>query len=94
MRIQVAGVLSAGTGEFDAARWLEEVPAALGLPQDKVQTTLNTLARDRKRTVLVQAVSYLRQRKLPDVVKAVNNLMACNKVLMLGPDRGAGLELC
>ena len=37
-------------------------------------------ARDRKRTVLVQAVSLLRQRKLDEVVKSLNNLLAANRV--------------
>ena len=30
--------------------------------------------------MLVQAVSLLRQHKLDDVVKSLNNLLACNKV--------------
>lgn len=37
-------------------------------------------ATSRKRNTLVQAVSYLRQRKMEDTVKALNNLVACNKV--------------
>ena len=42
--------------------------------------TLQAQGKDRKRTTLVQAVSHLRQRKSDEVVKSLNNLLACNKV--------------
>ena len=42
--------------------------------------TLQAQGKDRKRTTLVQAVSHLRQRKSEDVVKSLNNLLACSKV--------------
>lgn len=45
-----------------------------------MKATIEAQAGDRKRNVLVQAVSLLRQRKLDDVVKSLNNLLACNKV--------------
>ncbi len=46
----------------------------------QVIAAIEAQAGDRKRNVLVQAVSLLRQRKLDDVVKSLNNLLACNKV--------------
>ena len=72
-------MLGDGTGDFDAARYVEELPRELGLPQRRVDAALEALTKDRKRTVLVQAISYLRQRKLADAVKALNNLLAANK---------------
>lgn len=78
--VQVASVLSSGTGEFDADRILTELPALLGLPERRVKGVISGQASDRKRDVLVQAVSMLRQRKLDEAVKSLNNLLACNKV--------------
>lgn len=80
MHTQVAEVLGSGTGEFDEARLLEELPAQLHLPERRVKAAIAAQAGDRKRNVLVQAVSLLRQRKLDEVVKSLNNLLACNKV--------------
>lgn len=76
----MAEVLSNGTGEFDSERLLEELPSQLHLPERRVKAAIEAQAGDRKRNVLVQAVSLLRQRKLDDVVKSLNNLLACNKV--------------
>lgn len=73
-------MLSSGTGEFDEERLLQELPAALHLPERRVKAAIEAAAGDRKRNVLVQAVSLLRQRKLDEVVKSLNNLLACNKV--------------
>lgn len=77
---QVADVLSGGTGEFDEERLLRELPESLALPERRVRSAIEAQAGDRKRNVLVQAVSQLRQRKLDDAVKSLNNLLACNKV--------------
>ena len=76
---QLTKVLGDGSGEFDAPRLLEELPRELGLPQRRVTAAVEALTKDRKRTVLVQAISFLRQRKLADSVKALNNLLAANK---------------
>jgi len=73
-------VLSSGTGEFDEERLLHQLPKDLNLPEKKVHRAVEDQAKDRKRTTLVQAVSYLRQKKMDDTVKALNNLVACNKV--------------
>ncbi len=73
-------MLSSGTGEFDEERILRELPKQLSLPERRVKSVINGQASDRKRDVLVQAVSMLRQKKLNEVVKCLNNLLACNKV--------------
>ena len=80
---QVASALSSGTGDFDEERILKELPKQLSLPERRVKSVINGQASDRKRDVLVQAVSMLRQRKLDEVVKCLNNLLACNKVRRL-----------
>lgn len=84
LKSQVAEVLGGGTGEFDEERLLKELPEALQLPERRVRAAIEGQAGDRKRNVLVQAVSQLRQRKLDDVVKSLNNLLACNKVSLFG----------
>ena len=78
--VQIQSVLSSGTGEFDEERLLHQLPKELNLPEKKVHRAVEDQAKDRKRTTLVQAVSYLRQKKMDDTVKALNNLVACNKV--------------
>lgn len=78
--MQVQEILSNGSGNFDEERLLQQLPKDLHLPEKKVHRAVEEQAKDRKRTTLVQAVSYLRQRKMDDTVKALNNLVACNKV--------------
>jgi len=78
-------VLGDGSGEFDAPRLLEALPRELGLPGRRVSAAVEALTKDRKRTLLVQAISFLRQRKLADAVKALNNLLAANKARGRGP---------
>lgn len=76
----MADVLSSGTGEFDRQRFVEELPKKLGIKERRVKSALEGLAKDRKRTTLVQAISYLRQKKLGEAAKSLNNLLACHKV--------------
>ncbi|KAL6774241.1 hypothetical protein ACKKBG_A24285 [Auxenochlorella protothecoides x Auxenochlorella symbiontica] len=71
--------LTDGTGEFATDRIVEELPAALGIEVGKARKLVQELARDRRRTTLVQAVSFLRQKKYDDTVKALNNLLAVEK---------------
>ena len=77
-------MLSNGTGDFDEERLLHQLPKELNLPEKKVHRAVEEQAKDRKRSTLVQAVSYLRQKKMDDTVKALNNLVACNKVGLPG----------
>lgn len=78
--MQMANVLTNGTGEFDRTYFVDELPKKLGIKERRVKQALESLAKERKRTTLVQAVSYLRQKKLDDAVKSLNNLLACHKV--------------
>lgn len=85
-----------GTGEFDEERLLHQLPKELSLPENKVRRSVEEQAKDRKRNTLVQAVSYYRQRKMDDTIKALNNLVACNKVRLVThfvyPDMGSAPE--
>eukprot|EP00887_Chlorella_sp_A99_P004420 scaffold30.g4420.t1 len=54
-----------------------QLPADLGLEAAKARKVVEEQARDRKRTQLVQAVSYLRQRKLGEAAKSLNNVVSC-----------------
>lgn len=73
-------MLSNGTGDLDEERLLHQLPKELSLPEKKVKRAIEDQAKDRKRTTLIQAIAFYRQKKLEDTVKALNNLVACNKV--------------
>ena len=78
--MQVSDRLSDGTGEFDKERMLQKLPKQLGLSEWQVKTAIEGLAASRKQNVLVQGIAHLRNRKLPEVVHDLNNLLACNQV--------------
>lgn len=78
-RQKLEAVLTDGSGAFDASEVLEELPEKLGLEEKKVKELVKDVAGKRKRTTLVQAISYLRQKKLDDAVKDINNLVSCER---------------
>ena len=80
-RNEIVARLSDGTGEFDTDKLLRELPVELGLSEAKASTVVKELAGERKRTTLVQAVSMLRQKKVSDAVKNLNNLISCAAAL-------------
>jgi len=80
-RAEIFARLTDGTGDFDAEKFLTTLPADLGLEQSKATAVVKELAGERKRTTLVQAVSFLRQKKVADTVKSLNNLRACSAAL-------------
>ena len=87
-RSEISTKLTDGTGDFDGERMLVALPAELGLDAKKATEVVKELAGERKRTTLVQAVSFLRQRKVADVVKSLNNLRACGAALPgTGPEK-------
>ena len=59
---------------------LKKLPEQLGLNERQVKQAIEGLAASRKQTVLVQGIANLRARKLPEVIRDLNNLLACNKV--------------
>ncbi|KAL4860244.1 hypothetical protein ACK3TF_000429 [Chlorella vulgaris] len=76
-RTEVVTRLSDGTGNFDAERMLQQLPADLGIDAGKAAATVEELAKARKQTTLVQAISYLRQKQVSEAAKALNNLVSC-----------------
>jgi len=78
-RQKIEQILTDGTGNFNTDEILKELPEKLGLQEKKVQTIVSEVAGTRKRTTLVQAISYLRQKRLDEAVQNVNNLVACNR---------------
>lgn len=80
-RQEIAARLSDGTGNFDAEKLLHQLPADLGMEADKAAKVAKELATERRRTTLVQAVSFLRQKKVSDAIKSLNNLKACSAAL-------------
>jgi hypothetical protein len=75
--------LTDGTGNFDAQRLLETLPTDLAIDVTKAKKTVTDMAKERRRTTLVQAVSYLRQKNISETVKSLNNLSAMG---MAAPD--------
>jgi len=80
-RSEIASRLSDGTGDFDSERLLRELPSDLGLDDERAGKVVKELASERKRATLVQAVSFLRQKKFSDTVKSLNNLRSCAAAL-------------
>ena len=76
LRKEVDAQLSCGSGEFDAQRLLVRAPAALKLDADKVRSEVTKLAAEKKRTQLVQAVSFLRQKDKEAVLRSAANMLA------------------
>lgn len=85
-RGEIAARLTDGSGDFDRTRLLEQLPSELGLDADRASKVVRELANERKRSTLIQAISFLRQRKVGDTVKSLNNLRSCAAAL---PDSGA-----
>ncbi|KAL4434488.1 hypothetical protein ABPG75_000929 [Micractinium tetrahymenae] len=76
-RQEVMDRLSDGTGSFSSERMLEELPASLGLEVGKAAKVVQELAKSKKGNTLVQAISCLRQKKVGDAAKELNNLVSC-----------------
>ncbi|KXZ55238.1 hypothetical protein GPECTOR_3g379 [Gonium pectorale] len=66
-----------GSGEADAAYYLQTLPTALALPANKVRMIVKEEVSTRKRMLLVQAVSQFRQRRPNEAVTSLNNLLSC-----------------
>lgn len=82
--VQIKGLLTNGTGVFDEEQVKHAWPQALGLSDKTVGRTMTELAGKRKNDMLVQGVAALRTKRFDDTVKALNNVMACNKVGVCG----------
>lgn len=78
---EVQEQLGNGKGDFDAQKMLKDIPAQLKISQKKVDSAMKILVKDRRRTTLVQAISLLRQKKLDDASKSVNNLLALERAV-------------
>lgn len=78
-RKEVEKKLNDGTGDFDSRYLLEELPKVLGVEQRRVDSIVKELAESRKRMLLVQAVSQLRQRRRAEAQLSMANLVSCLK---------------
>ena len=79
-RSQLLDALTNGSGDFDRERYLVELPQKLEIKERRVKSAVDASAKERKRATLVQGVSYLRQKDVPNIVKNLNNLLSCHKV--------------
>jgi hypothetical protein len=75
----LATALKDGTGDLDAGRWLAALPADLGLDPAKCAAAAAGLARNKRRTTLVQAVSHLRQGDAGAAARDLNNLLSAER---------------
>lgn len=78
-RQELETVLSDGSGAFETERFMTTLPETLALDHSKVSGEVERIGRDKKRGQLVQAVSCMRQKSKEDAVKALNNLVSCQK---------------
>eukprot|EP00262_Sarcandra_glabra_P000062 TRINITY_DN1007_c0_g1_i1.p1 TRINITY_DN1007_c0_g1~~TRINITY_DN1007_c0_g1_i1.p1 ORF type:complete len:1009 (+),score=231.90 TRINITY_DN1007_c0_g1_i1:113-3139(+) len=78
-------IFSSGTGEFDEGEIYEKVPADLGIDAEKAKGVVHELAKSRLSNSLLQAVALLRQRKRPEVVSSLNDMLACDKAVPAEP---------
>ena len=72
---------------MDEEYMLKKLPEELSLDQKKVTSLARELAKDKKRTILVQAISNLRQRNIDGVATALNNLAVAYKLVPGEGDR-------
>ena len=70
--LQVKKLLTNGTGDFDDELIRHKWPQELGISEQRVLKVILAQVQDRRRDMLVQAVSSLRQKKLDDTVKGLN----------------------
>ena len=74
--------VATGTGAFDRGAMLKQMPKDIGMRELEQERVLKeVISKDRKRTLLVQAVSSLRQGKALEALVALNNLIACFRAL-------------
>jgi hypothetical protein len=74
-----------GTGNFDAADTLEALPTKMKLDRKFVTKALKEIVGSRRRMLLVQAISQLRQKRPQDALTSTHNLVSCWKAM---PDSG------
>ncbi|KAM7256028.1 hypothetical protein ACFE04_011769 [Oxalis oulophora] len=78
-------IFSSGTGEFDEEQVYNVIPSDLHINVNKAKGFVHTLAQKRLSDSLVQAVSLLRQKKSRELVKSLNDLLACDKAVPSEP---------
>ena len=87
-RQEIQARMTDGTGGFDSVKLLEQLPEDLKIDVTKARKVAVGLAKEKRRTTLVQAVSYMRQKKMSDVAKSLNNLSAMGAIAPEdGPER-------
>ena len=84
----LGAALRDGTGDLSAREWLTDLPATLGLDPAACASAAAGLARDKRRTLLVQAVSHLRQGERAAVAADLNNLLSCARALPADEEGG------
>lgn len=85
-RSQVERGVAAGTGDFDAALLLDQLPADLELDAKRTERIVReVISDDKKRTLFVQCVSFLRQEDEAETLRSLNNLVACYRARPGGP---------
>eukprot|EP00216_Chloropicon_sp_CCMP2111_P004080 CAMPEP_0198246818 /NCGR_PEP_ID=MMETSP1446-20131203/46166_1 /TAXON_ID=1461542 ORGANISM="Unidentified sp, Strain CCMP2111" /NCGR_SAMPLE_ID=MMETSP1446 /ASSEMBLY_ACC=CAM_ASM_001112 /LENGTH=966 /DNA_ID=CAMNT_0043931141 /DNA_START=214 /DNA_END=3114 /DNA_ORIENTATION=+ len=76
---EIDQMLSNGQGLFDRDEVLVNIPSELGISEKSAQSFVNASVKGKMRLLFVQAISFLRQRKVDEMVKTVNNVIACSK---------------
>jgi len=76
LRLDIEKAMSDGTGSYDTNRFNVIYPCALKLDTSKVTSLIEEIASSKKRSTFVQAISFYRQKKGPELVKAVQNMVS------------------
>lgn len=66
-----------GTGNFDVKATLEDLPAKMKLERKYVDRAIKEVVATRKRMLLVQGISQLRQKRPQEALTSVQNLISC-----------------
>ncbi|KAG2482678.1 hypothetical protein HYH03_018413 [Edaphochlamys debaryana] len=76
-RREIIKKITDGTGDADKDYYLKTLPEALQLPANKVRLIIKEEVNTRRRTLLVQAVSQYRQRRVNEAATSLQNLLSC-----------------
>jgi hypothetical protein len=80
----LGNALKDGSGDLSAEKWMVDLPATLGLEPAKCAAVAAGLAKDKRRTTLVQAVSHLRQGDRAAAARDLANLLSCERASPAG----------
>ena len=74
-------MLSNGQGNFNREEVMESIPDELGLERKAAARFVESSVKGRMRLLFVQAISFLRQRNVEEMMTNINNVLACRQAI-------------